>query len=266
MLEYEFMQNAFLIAILASIACGIVGTLVVVKRVVFISGGIAHASFGGIGIGYLLGVSPVLTLIPFSLLAAIAIGYLSKKTKISEDASIGIFWSLGMALGIFFIDISSKPTPDLLSYLFGNILMVPKSDVLLILVLDIIILLTVVGLYKYFLAISFDEEFTKAQGIRTFAFYLITLCLISLTVVTLIRVVGIILVISLLTIPAIISRLFVVQLKSIMVLASIISIAVMGSGLMISYYFDLVSGPTIIILSMFFYLCSHLITGLRKKR
>ena len=118
-LQYEFMRNALIAAVLVSVACGIIGTLVVARRIVFISGGIAHAAFGGIGLGYLLGVNPVLTAVPFSILAALGIGTMSRKTEISEDSAIGILWSLGMALGILFIGLAPGYAPDLFSYLFG---------------------------------------------------------------------------------------------------------------------------------------------------
>ncbi len=124
-LQFEFMRNALLAALFASIACGIIGTYVVVKRIVFISGGIAHAAFGGIGLGYLLGVNPLLGVIPFSILAALAMGLVSRSGKVSEDTGIGIIWATGMAAGIIFIGLSKGYAPDLFSYLFGNILTVP---------------------------------------------------------------------------------------------------------------------------------------------
>jgi zinc transport system permease protein len=261
MFQFEFMQNAFLAAVLASLACGVIGVFVVVKRIVSISGGIAHASFGGVGLGYLLGINPVYTLIPFSILSAISIGLLTKKTKMSEDTSIGIFWSLGMALGILFIGLAATPAPDLFSYLFGNILIVPRSDIYLMIALNVVIYATIFSLYKYFIAVSFDEEYVRSQGIKTNIIYILLLCLISLTIVTLIRIVGIILVISLLTIPAIISKQFIVRLKPMMLLSVIIGILVTTTGLVLSYHFDLVSGPTIIILATVVYLMS---LGLKK--
>ena len=137
LLQYEFMRNALIAGLLAAIACGIVGVYVVTKKIVFISGGIAHASFGGIGLGYLVGISPVLGAMFFSLLSALSIGFISRRTKLPEDTAIGILWAMGMALGIVFIGLSPGYAPDLFSYLFGNILTVPTSDLILMLVLDI---------------------------------------------------------------------------------------------------------------------------------
>jgi len=255
-LQYEFMRNALIAGLLASIACGIVGAYVVVKRIVFISGGISHASFGGIGAGYFFGISPILGAVIFSLLSAVSIGIISIKTK-REDASIGILWSFGMALGILFIGMSPGYAPDLFSYLFGNILTVPSSDLLIMLILDLVIIIVVFAFYKELLAISFDEEYAKSAGIPADRIYLILLCLVAITVVLLIRVVGIILVIALLTIPAAAAVQFVKNLKSMMILSVIFGIIFTTSGLFLSYIFDIASGATIIMVSVVaFVLCS----------
>ncbi|MGZ7108834.1 MAG: metal ABC transporter permease, partial [Methanobacterium sp.] len=164
-LQYGFIQNAFIAAILVSVACGIVGTYVVVKKIVSISGAISHAAFGGIGIGFFLGINPILAAIPFSLVSALGIGLINEKMKISEDTAIGILWSVGMAIGVIFISLTPGYAPDLFSYLFGNILTVPYSDLFLMMILDAIILLTVFLLYKEFLAVSFDQEFSKVVGV-----------------------------------------------------------------------------------------------------
>lgn len=246
-LQYEFMRNAVFAAVLVGIACGIVGTYVVIKKMVFISGGIAHAAFGGIGLGYLLGVNPVLVAIPFSVLSALGIGLISKRIKVSEDSAIGIIWSVGMALGILFIGLSPGYAPDLFSYLFGSILTVPFSDILLMLALDALIIVTVALLYKEFSALCFDEEFSTIVGVRTKLLYLLLLCLVALSVVILIRVVGVILVIALLTIPATISRQFTYNLKKLMFYSVITAISLTVLGLWISYQFNLVPGATIVL-------------------
>jgi len=261
LLHYEFMRNAFFAAVLVGIACGIVGAFVVIKKIVFISGGITHAAFGGIGLGYLLNINPVLTAIPFSLLSAIAIGILSKKTKISEDSAIGILWSVGMALGILFISLSPGYAPDLFGYLFGSILTVPTSDIVIMLVLDIIIIVTVLLLYKELHALSFDEEFSMIVGVPTKILYLILLCLVALSIIVLIRVVGIILVIALLTIPATIAKQFTGNLKKLIALSTINAVVLTVIGLWLSYVFDLPSGATIVLLLAFVFMVS---TGIRK--
>ncbi len=248
-LQYQFMQNALLAGLLAAIACGIVGVYVVVKKVVFISGGIAHASFGGIGLGYLVGINPVLGAMAFTVASSLGIGLVTRRTRLPEDTAIGIMWAMGMALGIILIGLAPGYAPDLFSYLFGNILTVPFFDLMLMLVLDVVIIMLVALLYKGFLYLSFDEEFSTVSGVPTERLYFILLCLIALTVVVLIRVVGIILVIALLTIPAALARQFTHSLKNMMLLAILAGVIFTFSGLWISYVLNLASGATIILVS-----------------
>ena len=264
-LQYEFMQNALIAGLLAAIACGIVGVYVVVKRLVFISGGIAHASFGGIGLGYFLGINPVLGAMFFAIASALGMGLVTKRTKLSEDTAIGIMWAMGMALGIIFIGLSPGYTPDLFSYLFGSILTVPTFDLILMLILDVIIIATVLLLYKEFLLLSFDEEFSTVAGAPTQRLYLLLLCLIALTVVVLIRVVGIILVIALLTIPAALARQFTHNLKKMMLLSILAGAVFTFSGLWLSYLLDLASGATIILVAGIVLFISFGISKLRHR-
>jgi len=260
-LQYGFMQNAFLAAIMVSVACGIVGTYVVIKKIVFISGGISHAAFGGIGLGYLLGINPIITAIPFSILSALSIGFLSKKVEVSEDTAIGILWSVGMALGIIFVNLSPGYAPDLFSYLFGSILTVPTSDLIIMLVLDIIILVTVLLFRREFTAISFDEEFSKVVGIPSEIMYLLLLCLVALSVVVLIKAVGVILIIALLTIPAAISKNFTHNINRLMVYSTFTGIILTFIGLWLSYLFNLASGATIVLVLGF----TFILVSLTKK-
>jgi len=249
LLQYDFMRNALIAALLASIACGIIGVYVVVKRIVFISGGIAHAAFGGIGLGYFLGVDPILGVIPFSIASALCMGVVGKRTKIPEDTAIGILWAMGMAIGIILIGLTPGYAPDLFGYLFGSILTVPTSDIILMLCLNAVILVVVFALHREFQAISFDEEYATVIGLPAERLYLILLCLIALTVVVLIQVVGVILIIALLTIPAAMSRLFSHRLSSMMLLSVFISAFVTISGLFLSYAFNLPSGATIVLVA-----------------
>jgi zinc transport system permease protein len=248
-LQYSFIQNALIAGVLAAVACGIVGVYVVVKRIVFISGGISHASFGGIGLGYLLGINPVIGALFFTIASALGMGIVSRRTRLPEDTAIGILWAVGMALGIIFIGLSPGYAPDLFSYLFGNILTVPASDLILMLILDVVIISVVFLLYKEFLALSFDEEFGTVVGVPTERLYLTLLCLIALTVVVLIRVVGVILVIALLTIPAATARQFTHSLKRMMFLSILFGIVFAVLGLWLSYALDLASGATIVLVS-----------------
>jgi len=247
-LQYEFMRNALFAGLLASVACGIIGVYVVTKRIVFISGGIAHAAFGGIGLGYLAGISPVLGATLFTVPAALGIGLVSKRTRLHEDTAIGILWAMGMAMGVIFIGLAPGYAPDLFSYLFGNILTVPTSELILMLILDAVIVVVVWLLHREFVALSFDEEFSRVVGMPVTALYLLLLSLIALTVVILIRVVGIILVIALLTIPAALARQFTHDMRKMMTLSITLSIAFSLGGLWLSFALDLASGATIVIL------------------
>lgn len=263
-LQYQFMRNAIFAAVLASVACGIIGVYIVVKRIVFISGGIAHAAFGGIGLGYLLGINPILAVIPFSVASALGMGLVSRRTKLPQDTTIGIFWAVGMALGITFIGLSPGYAPDLFSYLFGNILTVPFSDIILMLILDVIIVLVVCLLYKDFLALSFDEEFVEISGVPVETLYLVLLSLIALTVVMLIKIVGVILVIALLTLPAAIAQKYTYSLKRMMFLSILLGIVFTICGLWLSYVLDLASGATIILVLGVAFLLSSMTGKFRK--
>jgi len=260
------MRNALLAGALVSIACGVIGTYVVVNRIVFISGGIAHAAYGGIGLGYFLGINPVFGAIGFSLASALGIGVVSKRARQRTDTVIGVMWALGMALGIILIDLTPGYAADLMSYLFGSILTVPFSDIVLMLILDAVIISVVVLLHKEFLALSFDEEFATVVGIPVERIYLVLLCLIALTVVMLMRIVGLILVIALLTIPAAISGQFTSDLKRMMLLSTLLGIAFTTSGLWLSYIFDLTSGATIIIVAGVAFLLASFCRSIARER
>lgn len=248
-LQYDFMRNALLAGLLASVACGVIGVYIITKRIVFISGGIAHSSFGGIGLGYWLGFSPILGATFFSIASALGMGFITRRTRLPSDTAIGILWAMGMALGIIFIGLSPGYAPDLFSYLFGNILTVPAQDLLFMLIIDIVIIGLVAALFKEFQAIAFDEEFSTIAGIPVEKLHLLLLCLIALTVVVLLRVVGMILVIALLTIPATLARQFTYNIRKMMLLAIAFGMVFTFGGLWLSYELDLASGATIILLS-----------------
>ncbi len=265
-LSYEFFQNALAAGILMSIGCGIIGTYVVVKRISFISGGISHAAFGGIGLGYLLQFDPIIGAVLFSLAAALGIGVVNRRAGEHEDTLIAALWASGMALGILFISAAPGYAPDLLSYLFGNILFVPFSDLTLMLVLDLVIIGIVILFYNELLAITFDEEFATITNIPVEKMYLLLLCLCALTVVMLIRAVGVILVIALLTIPAAIACQHSTMLHRIMAGAILIGAVLTFAGIWISYLMDIPSGASIIILGAACYGISTGFTFFRKKR
>ncbi|MCX8175639.1 MAG: metal ABC transporter permease [Candidatus Bathyarchaeota archaeon] len=245
--QYEFMRNALVATLLVSIACGIVGTYVIIKRIVFISGGISHSALGGIGLGYMLGLNPILTTIPFTVFTALSIGVISRRLKMSEDVAIGILWAVGMASGVIFISLRPGYASDLFSYLFGSILAVSPFDLVVMLLLDVVIITFFLLFYREFLAISFDEEFSKVVGIPVRSLYLLLLCLVALSVVVLIRVVGIILVIALLTIPAAISSQLIYSIKKLVFFSIFTGMCLTMTGLWLSYMLNLPSGATIVL-------------------
>ncbi len=244
--QYNFFTNALMAALLASITCGIAGTYIVTRRMVFISGGITHASFGGIGIAYFLGLNPVLGAAVFSILSAMGIEFVSSRSNVREDSAIGILWSLGMALGIIFIFLTPGYAPNLMSYLFGSILTVGTTDLWLMAALALFLALFFIGFYHMILFIAFDEEYARAHKAPVQLFKYLLISLVAITIVLNIRVVGIILVISFLTIPQSTANLFTNNFRSIIFLSILIGIIGSVTGLMISYYWNIPSGATII--------------------
>jgi len=253
-LQYDFFTNALLIGFLSGIACGIVGTFIVIKRISFISGSIAHASFGGIGIAYFLGLSPLLGALLFSIFSALGIGIISHKNKTHEDALIGAIWAIGMAVGLVFIYFTPGYAADLMSYLFGNILLAGQNDLIYMLILNAFIIFSVFFLFKWLVAIIFDEEFAEITNIPVFQIYLFLLVLIALSVVILIRSVGIILVIALLTLPASTAQLLSKKFKNIIFIAIFLAITSNLTGIIFSYYLNMPSGPVIIFVAATIYL------------
>ena len=258
-LQYGFMRNALAAGILVSIACGIIGTYIVTNRIVFLSGGIAHAAYGGIGLGYFLGINPTIGAIAFSLLSAFGMGLVHRRTKERSDTIIGIMWAVGMALGIIFLDLSPGYKADLMSYLFGSILAVPTSDLFIMFILNLIIITLVALFYRELQAISFDETFATVVSVPVDRLYLMLIGMVALTVVMTMRIVGLIMVIALLTIPPAIASLFVRDMKRMMILSSLLSVFFTIAGLGLSYALDLTSGATIILVAAFSYFLSFLI-------
>jgi len=248
-LQFDFMRNALLAGVLVSLAAGIVGVYVVLNRVAILSGGIAHAAYGGVGIAYFFGFDPLLGGIAFSLLAALGMNYVQRATRQRADTLIGVMWAVGMAVGILFIDHTPGYKADLMSYLFGSLLAVSPFEITIIAILDGIILLTVLALYRELLAISFDETFATVRGVPVNVISLILTALIALTVVMMMRVVGLILVIALLTLPAAIAGLFARDMRQMMALASGLGILFTITGLWLSYTFNLTSGAAIILVA-----------------
>ena len=244
--QYGFIIKGLLGAIFASITAGLAGTYVVSKRMVFLSGGITHASFGGIGIGYFIGINPVIGAAVFGILSALGIEYLSVKQRIREDSAIGILWAFGMAIGIIFIYLTPGYTPNLMSYLFGSILTVSQADIVALGIMSVILILYFAIFYRTVLYISFDEAFARTYSSYVDVFKYITTSLIALTIVLNIRMAGVVLVISLLTIPPNIAMLFTRVYFKIVVWSIIAGFFGTATGYVISYYAGIPVGATII--------------------
>ena len=261
---YQYFINALIASLLTAISCGIIGSYIVSKRMVFVAGGITHSSFGGIGIAYFLGFNPILGAGIFAIISGIGIERFTKKADIRNDSVIAILWSLGMAIGIIFIYLTPGYAPNLMSYLFGNILTVNSFDLILLLILSIIVILFFVFFYKKILFISFDEEYAKSQNIKVGHFNYGLMILTALTIVLNIKLVGIILLISLLTVPQNIANLFTKDFKKIIFYS--IAIAFFGSfsGLIISYFLNIPSGATIIFNLIFIYLIARVLRNFIK--
>ena len=265
-LQFEFMRNALLAGFLASIACGIIGTFVVVNRIVFLSGGIAHAAYGGIGLAFFFGLPYIAGTLGFALLTAMVMALVTLKAKHRSDTIIGVLWAVGMAFGVILLDLTPGYNVDLMSFLFGSILTVPTSDLWLMLGLDCVIVFIVGYYYNDFLALSYDEDFAQIRGVRVKSLYFLLLALVAISVVMIIRIVGLILVIALLTIPPCIAEKHSGSLLKMMVLSFIFSCVFTTVGLWLSYTFDLTSGATIIMVAgacFFIYLLAEFLKSKR---
>ncbi len=266
LLQYQFMQNAVAAGLLASIVCGIIGVIVTEKKLVLMSGGIAHTSYGGIGMGYYLGFEPIWGALMISSLAALGIGVIKRRTSTAPDVLIGLFWSVGMAMGILFIAFTPGYPPDMTSYLFGNILAVKRMELLFMGILTGFVFLIIAAFFQHWKAYLFDAEFASLRGINVIFMEYLFYLLIALAVVVLIRVVGIILVLALLTAPPVIARKFTANLKTLMVYAVLLGIFFTFCGLWISYELNLASGASIILLAGVTYVVLSAITSLLKTK
>ncbi|MEJ2608916.1 MAG: metal ABC transporter permease [Candidatus Thiodiazotropha sp.] len=246
--QHAFLQTAVATALLASIGCGVMGTYVVVKRIAFIAGGIAHSVLGGMGAAVYFGFEPLHGALPAAITAALLIGWVRLHWRAQEDTLISALWAIGMAVGALFIAKAPGYQADLMSYLFGNILLVPRESLWFMIALDLILLILVAAYHRQFLAVVFDEEFARLRGIPVGFFYLLLLVLVAVTVVLLIQVVGLILVLALLTLPAAVAGHYVHSLGRMMLIATLLGAVLSITGLALSYAPDLPVGPTIILL------------------
>ena len=248
--NYEFMQNALLAGVMVSIIVGIIGSLIVVNKITFLAGGIAHSSYGGIGLAIYLGLPILFGATLFAIITAVLIALITFKNRNRIDSIIGIMWATGMAIGIIFIDLTPGYNVDLMSYLFGSIIAVSREDLYFMAVLLVSIIFIISIFYKEILAVSYDIEFAKLRGISVKFFYTMILILSALCIVAALRVVGLILVMALLTIPTYLAEHFSNRLSTMMVISALLATVFTIIGLMISYFYDISSGASIIIVSV----------------
>lgn len=267
------MQHALAAGVLAGVAAGIMGTYVVTRRITYIGGGIAHATLAGMGVAYYLEtayrwrfIDPFYGAVASALLAAVIIGLISIRARQREDTVISALWALGMAIGVIFIARTPGYTTDLMSYLFGNILMVSGSDLILLLVLDAVVVLVSLLFYNQLVAVCFDEEFARLRGVNVQAYYLLLLILVALTVVILTTVVGLVLVVALLTLPSAVAGYFTNRLNRIMILAALLAVVFTVAGLAASYSLDVPGGATIIVFAGVVYLVTTGLSWMRHRR
>jgi zinc transport system permease protein len=247
-LAYDFARNALLAGLLASVLCGVVGTFVVVKRLVFLGGGISHAAFGGLGVCFYLGVEPRLGAAAVAVASALVLGAGRGGRPRAHDATIGVLWAVGMAVGIVFLHRTPGYAPNLMTYLFGNILTVGPADVAATAALAAAVLLLLALFYKELVAVAFDEEFAAVQGVPVDAVRVVLLVVTALAVVFLIQLVGIVLVMALLTIPPLVALMLVRSFGAVMALSTLLGAAMTAGGLALSFALDLPSGPAIVLL------------------
>lgn len=248
-LEFEFMRNALAAGILTSVICGVIGSLIVVNRLVFLSGGIAHSAYGGIGLAFFMGWPYMAGAIGFSFVAAMVMAMVSHSSKERADTIVGVLWAMGMAMGILLLDLTPGYNVDLMSYLFGSILSVPGSDLIAMAVICAVILMLVSYFFRDILAMSYDEEFALIRGVPVRFLYYLLIGMVAVTVVMVVQVVGLILVIALLTIPPSIAEKYTKSLAMMMVLSCVLGVLFTSGGLWLSYSFDLTSGAAIIFIA-----------------
>lgn len=263
-LTFQFFQNALMVAILSSIAAGVIGTYIVIKRMSLISGSIAHTAFGGLGISYFFNTNPFFGGVVFSLISAVCIALFRKNARNRLDTLLSFLWSTGMAIGLVFIFLTPGYATDLFTYLFGNILLVSRFDLYMILFLDIIILGVVYFMYNSFLAVTFDEEYSETRNTPVTFVNMVIFGLIALTIVATIRVVGIVMMIAILTIPAATAQMFHKTVKKIMITSSLITLFASVSGLFVSYYLNFATGPIIVLVISVVYLFGILLSKMSR--
>ena len=265
-LEYRFFQHALLGTLFACIACGIIGTYIVTRRLVFISGGITHAGFGGVGLGMYMGMPPTITAFIFAALSALGIQWLGHKKNIREDSAIAVFWALGMSLGIILCFMSPGYNTELSTYLFGNILTITTNDITLLAIISLALILFCVPFHKAIVLVAFDREFAISRGVPTMLIECVMMLFISVTIVGTLRLVGVVLVMSMLTVPQMTAMLFTHNYKKIVFLSISIGYIATLAGLFFSYMADIPSGATITLCSIVLYFICRTVYPMMHRR
>ena len=257
-LQFEFMRNALMAGLVASIICGVIGTLIVVNRLVFLSGGIAHSAYGGIGLAFYCGWPYLIGATGFAIVSAMIMAAVTLKAKDRADTIIGVMWAGGMAIGIILLDMTPGYNVDLMSYLFGSILSVPRGELITMAIMGVIIILLIGYFFSDLLAMSYDEEFAQVRGVPVRALYFMLIGTVAVTVVMVVQVVGLILVIALLTIPPYIAEKYTKSLLQMMILSCVLGMIFILGGLWFSYTYDFTSGAAIILFAGIVFFTSHL--------
>ena len=258
-INHAFMQNAIFVSLLSSIASGLTGTFVVIKRLSYLAGGMAHATLGGMGVAYYLGYNPFIGGAIFAILASIGFSWVRFRFNQNEDTLISALWAVGMAIGILFLYKTPGYTADLHSFLFGNILMTSNKTLSILIGLDLVLICFFLFFYKQFISISFDEDFAYLKGLPVIWLYTLLLCLVAITILILVSTVGLILVIALLTLPVSTLKIYISSPGKLMGASCLLTMVLTIFGLYLSYIYNLPSGPIIIFLGGGLYIISILI-------
>ena len=245
--QFQFMQNAIIVCLLASILCGVIGVIVVVKRMVIVAGGVAHGAYGGLGLSVLLGISPQIGILGFALILALIMAAITAENNGRADTVIGVLWASGMAVGIIFIDMTKGYTADLMSFLFGSLLIVSKEDIVLTAFFSLLSVILFMRFRRHILAFIYDSDFAKIRGVNVTAIHYVVTVMISLSTVVLIRVAGLILVIALLTIPAHIAERYSRSLGGMMIISGILCALFSMTGLVFAWKYDITAGAGIVL-------------------
>ncbi len=253
LLEYIFFRNALIGTLLACISCGIIGTYIVTRRLLFISGGITHSSFGGVGMGMYFSFSPTVGAFIFAAASAIGIQMLGRRKEIREDSAIAMLWVLGMTIGVIFCFMTPGYSAELTTYLFGNILTITDKDIITLAIISLLQIIFTTVMYRTIISIAFDKEFARSRGLPTNAIEIIMMIFIALTIVACLRLVGVILVISLLTIPQMTAMIFTGNYKKTIFLSILFGYAASTAGLLLSFALDIPGGASVILCSITLY-------------